>query len=168
MGTLSAFFAWWVDKGAAAAVGAIGMAFGFLLGAATEVAIIRPLARRSVLAVFVATIALFLSMLSAGVWGAPPDELVDSLFNDPDDFVRLFGTVWRYKDIGTLAVTLVITGLLLLFQKTRPSAMRGVASNNDSARLVSIPAGRILARSWAIAGALGALAAVLVAVSRAR
>ena len=117
---------------------------------------------------FVATIALFLGInaYTSGVWGAPPDELLDSLFpNDPDDFVRLFGTVWRYKDIGTLAVTLVITGLLfLLFQKTRFGlAMRGVASNTDSARLVGIPTGRILAGSWAIAGALGALAAVLVA-----
>ena len=56
-------------------------------------------------------------------------------------------------------MTLVITGLLfLLFQKTRFGlAMRGVASNTDSARLVGIPTGRILAGSWAIAGALGAL-----------
>ena len=52
----------------------------------------------------------------------------------------------------------------MLFQKTRFGlAMRGVASNTDSARLVGIPTGRILAGSWAIAGALGALAAVLVA-----
>ena len=170
MGTLSAFFTWWVyDMGVPLLLSVlIGMAFGFLLGAATEVAIIRPLARRSLLAVFVATIALFLGInaYTSGVWGAPPDELLDSLFpNDPDDFVRLFGTIWRYKDIGTLAVTLFITGLLfLLFQKTRFGlAMRGVASNADSARLVGIPTGRILAGSWAIAGALGALAAILVA-----
>jgi branched-chain amino acid transport system permease protein len=120
------------------------------------------------LAVFVATITLFLGInaYTSGVWGAPPDELMDSLFpNDPDDFVRVFGTIWRYKDIGTLAVTLVITGVLfVLFQRTRFGlAMRGVASNADSARLVGIPTGRVLAGSWAIAGALGALAAVLVA-----
>ena len=61
--------------------------------------------------------------------------------------------------------TLVITGLLfLLFQKTRFGlAMRGVASNADSARLVGIPTGRILAGSWGIAGALGALAGVMFA-----
>jgi len=170
MGTLSAFMVWWFnDKGVPLLLAVLfGMAFGFLLGAATEVAIVRPLARRSLLAVFVATITLFLGInaYTSGVWGAPPDELMDSLFpNDPDDFVRVFGTIWRYKDIGTMAVTLIITGLLfLLFQKTRFGlAMRGVASNTDSARLVGIPTGRILAGSWAIAAALGALAAVLVA-----
>jgi branched-chain amino acid transport system permease protein len=170
MGTLSAFMVWWFhDQGVPLLLAVLmGMVFGFLLGAATEVAIVRPLAKRSLLAVFVATIALFLGInaYTSGVWGAPPDELIDSLFpNDPDDFVRIGGTIWRYKDIGTLAVTLVITGLLfLLFQKTRFGlAMRGVASNTDSARLVGIPTGRVLAGSWAIAGALGALAAVLVA-----
>ncbi len=170
MGTLSAFIVWWFhDKGVPLLLAVLlGMVFGFLIGAATEVAIVRPLSKRSVLAVFVATITLFLGInaYTSGVWGAPPDELLDSLFpNDPDDFVRLFGTIWRYKDIGTLAVTLVITGLLfLLFQKTRFGlAMRGVASNGESARLVGIPTGRILSGSWAIAGALGALAATLVA-----
>lgn len=170
MGTLSAFMTWYFhDKGVPLLLAVLlGMLFGFLLGAATEVTIIRPLARRSLLAVFVASVTLFLGInaYTSGVWGAPPDELLDSLFpNDPDDFVRVFDTVWRYTDIGTLVVTLVITGLLfLLFQKTRFGlAMRGVASNPDSARLVGVPTGRILAGSWAIAGALGALAAVLVA-----
>ena len=170
MGTLSAFMVWWFhDQGVPLLLAVLmGMVFGLLLGAATEVVIVRPLARRSLLAVFVATIALFLGInaYTSGVWGAPPDELMDSLFpNDPDDFVRVFGTVWRYEDIGTLAVTLVITGLLfLLFQKTRFGlAMRGVASNPDSSRLVGIPTGRILAGSWGLAGALGALAAVMFA-----
>ncbi len=170
MGTLSAFVVWlFHDKGVPLLLSVLlGMAFGFLIGAGMEVAIIRPLAKRSLLAVFVATVTLFLGInaYTSGVWGAPPDEALDSLFpNDPKDFVRLFGTVWRYKDIGTLAVTLVITALLfLLFQKTRFGlAMRGVASNADSARLVGIPTGRILSGSWGIAGALGALAAVLVA-----
>src|SRR5829696_2706027 len=146
MGTLSAFMVWWFhDKGVPLLLAVLmGMVFGFLLGAVTEVTIIRPLARRSLLAVFVGTIALFLGInaYTTGVWGAPPDEVLDSLFpNDPDDFVRVFGTIWRYKDIGTLAVTLIITGLLfLLFQKTRFGlAMRGVASNPDSARLVGVP-----------------------------
>ena len=73
--------------------------------------------------------------------------------------------MWRYQNIGIFVITLVVTGVLfLLFQKTRFGlAMRGVASNGESARLVGIPTGRILAGSWAIAGALGALAGVLVA-----
>ena len=171
MATLSAYITWIADDAGVplALATLIGMAFGFLLGATVEVSLIRPLERKSPLAVFVATIALFLGInaFTTGIWGAPPDEALDSLFpNDPDSFWRLTdGTIWRYENIGILAVTLVVTAILfLLFAKTRFGlAMRGVASNGESARLVGIPTGRILAGSWGIAGALGALAGVMVA-----
>jgi branched-chain amino acid transport system permease protein len=171
MATLSAYITWIFafDHGVTLVVATlIGMVFGFLLGATVEITLVRPLAKKSPLAVFVATIALFLGInaLTTGIWGAPPDEAIDSLFpNDPEDFWRVAGTVWRYQNIGIFLVTLVITGLLfLLFQKTRFGlAMRGVASNPDSARLVGVPTGRILAGSWGISGALGALAGVMVA-----
>ena len=168
MGTLSAYVVWMLNDAGVTLIVAtlLGMMFGFGFGAATELTIVRPLAKRSVLAVFVASIALFLGInaYTTGIWGAPPDEALDSLFpNDPDDFARIFGAVWRYQAIGALVVTLVMAGLLfLLLQRTRFGlAMRGVASNADSARLVGVPTGRILSGSWAIAGALGALAATL-------
>lgn len=168
MGTLSAYVVWMLNDAGVTLILAtlLGMMFGFGFGAATELTIVRPLAKRSVLAVFVASIALFLGInaYTTGIWGAPPDEALDSLFpNDPDDFARIFGAVWRYQAIGALVVTLVMAGLLfLLLQRTRFGlAMRGVASNADSARLVGVPTGRILSGSWAIAGALGALAATL-------
>lgn len=146
----------------------VGMLFGFALGATTEVVVVRPLNRRSPLAVFVALIALFLGInaLTTGLWGAPPPEAIGSLFpNAPDDFIRIFGTVWRYRDMGNLALTLIMTALLfLLFQKTRFGlAMRAVASNPDSGKLVGIPTGLVLAGSWGIAGALAALAGTLFA-----
>ena len=78
MGTLSVFVVWWFDdQGVPLLLSTlIGMLFGFALGAVTEVTIIRPLARRSEFAVFVATIAMFLGInaYTSGVWGAPPDE----------------------------------------------------------------------------------------------
>ena len=149
----------------------VGMAFGFAVGVSTEVIIVRPLKRRSPLAVFVALIALFLGInaLTTGLWGAPPPETIGSVFpNAPTDFVRLFGTVWRYRDIGNLVLTLIMSGLLfLLFQKTRFGlAMRAVASNPESGRLVGIPTGVVLAASWGIAGALGALAGTLFAAGQ--
>lgn len=170
MATLSAFIVWLLNNAGVPLVLALllGMVFGFVIGALTEITIVRPLERKSPLAVFVATIALFLGInaFTTGVWGAPPDEAIDSLFpNEPDSYLSLLGTTWRYTSIGALAVTLVVSFLLfLLFQKTRFGlAMRGVASNAESARLVGIPTGRVLAGSWGIAGALGALAATLVA-----
>ena len=170
MGTLSAFIAWaFYDAGVPLVIAALlGMAFGALLGGATEVVIVRPLEKKSPLAVFVALIALFLGInaLTTGIWGAPPAEEIGNLFpNDPEDFWRIGGGVWRDRDIGALVVTLVITGLLFfLFQRTRFGlAMRGVASNAESARLVGVPTSRVLIGSWAIAGAIGAIAAILVA-----
>jgi branched-chain amino acid transport system permease protein len=145
-----------------------GMVFGFALGAATEVFIVSPLARKSPLAVFVALIAVFLGInaFDSGRWGAPPPETMPSLFpSEPDDYVRLLGTVWRWDDIGALALTLVVTAcLFVLFGKTKVGlAMRAVASNADSSKLVGVPTRWILAGSWGLAGVLGALAGVLVA-----
>ena len=148
----------------------MGMVLGFILGAITEVVLIRPIAKRSAGAVFVITIALFLGLnsLASMIWGALPSEAMPNLFPDePDDFVRIFGAVWRYEAIGILVVALVLCGLLfLLFAKTKFGlAMRAVASNSDSARLVGIRTGTVLMASWGIAAAMGALSGSLVAGS---
>ena len=141
---------------------------GFLMGALIEVALIRPVNRKSPAAVFVVSIALFLGLnaLASSIWGALPQEAMPNLFPDqPDDFVRIFGAVWRYKSIGILVVALLLTGaLFFLFQKTKFGlAMRAVASNPESARLVGIGVGTVLMASWGIAGAMGALSGTLVA-----
>src|SRR4029078_442909 len=108
------------------------MRVGFLMGALTEVTLIRPVGRRSPFAVFVVSIALFLALNSRApsIWGAPPQEIIPSLSRSkPTDFARIFGAVWRYKAMGTLLVALVLTGLLfLLFGKTKFGlATRGAA-----------------------------------------
>jgi branched-chain amino acid transport system permease protein len=150
-----------------------GMIVGFAIGAATEVFIVSPLSKKSQLAVFVALIAIFLGInaFDTGRWGAPPPEDMDSLFpNEPDDFVRLGGAVWRLEDIGTLVVTLVASALLfLLFGKTKIGlAMRAVASNPESSKLVGVPTKLVLSGSWGLAGALAALAGVMVAGAQAQ
>ncbi len=177
MATLSAYIAWlvttWTIPGLdwdiplwAATV--VAMLFGFALGAAAEMVVVRPLARRSPLAVFVALIAVFLGInaFDAGMWDAPPQEIIGSLFPDkPEDFIHIFGTTWRWENIGTLVVALVVSGLLfLLFQKTKVGlAMRAVASNTESGKLVGIPTSWILAGSWGLAGSLAALAGTMYA-----
>jgi len=170
MATFSTFIVWQLhDWGLPLVLATLfGMVIGFGLGAGIEVSLIRPVAKKSVGAVFVISIALFLGLnsLSASIWGALPPEQLPNLFPDhPDDFVRIFGAVWRYKSIGVLVVALALTGLLfLLFQRTRFGlAMRSVASNPESARLVGIRTGTILMASWGIAAAMGALSGTLVA-----
>lgn len=145
----------------------LGMVTGFALGAGVEVTLIRHVARKSEAGVFVVSIALFLGLnsLAAMIWGSLPPEQMPNLFPDaPTDFVRIFGAVWRYEYIGVLCVALVLMGaLFLLFAKTKFGlAMRSVASNPESARLVGIPTGLVLASSWGIAAAMGALSGTLV------
>lgn len=170
MATLSTFIVWVANNAGVPLLLAmvIGMIFGLGLGAVVEVTLIRPLAKRSKSSVFVVLIALFLGInaLTSGLWGSLPDEVIGSLFpNDPKSFLRIGGVTWRYEYIGVFVASLAATGLvLLLFRKTRFGlAMRGVASNPSSARLVGVPTGVVLMTSWGIAGALGALAGTLFA-----
>lgn len=140
----------------------LGMVTGFLMGAGVETTVVRGVAKKSQAGVFVVSIALFLGLnsLAAMIWGNLPPEEMPSLFPDePDDFVKIAGAVWRYEYIGILVVGLVLMGLLFaLFAKTKFGlAMRSVASNPESARLAGIPTGLVLASSWGIAGAMGAL-----------
>ncbi len=170
MAMFSTFLVWEMqDRGIPLVLAtALGMVLSFVLGAGIEVSLIRPVGKKSPVAVFVVSIALFLGLnsLASSIWGALPPEGMPNLFPaEPDDFVRVFGAVWRYKSIGILVVALAITGLLFfLFQKTKFGlAMRAVASNPDSSRLVGIRTGSVLMASWGIAAAMGALSGTLVA-----
>lgn len=146
----------------------VGMILGFVLGAVIEVFLIRPVNRKSPAAVFVVSIGLFLGLnsLASSIWGALPPEIMPNLFpSAPDDFVRILGAEWRWKAIGILAVALLLTAALFaLFQRTRFGlAMRAVASNPESAKLVGVGVGTVLMASWGLAGAMGALSGTLVA-----
>jgi branched-chain amino acid transport system permease protein len=170
MAMFCTFMTWQYDAWGVPLVLAVllGMVTGFALGAGTEVSLIRNVAKKSEAGVFVVSIALFLGLnsLAGMIWGNLPPEGMDSLFPDePTDFARIFGAVWRYEYIGILIVALALMGALFaLFAKTKFGlAMRAVASNPESARLAGIPTGAVLASSWGIAGAMGALAGTLVA-----
>ena len=154
----------------------IGIAVGFALGAVTEVTLVRPIAKKSPFAVFIVTLGLFqgLNWLDGAIWGDQllPNSAVSkqktfpTLFPSKDsDFISIFGAAWRLKYLGVLVIVLVLTGLLfLVFSKTRLGlAMRAVASNAESAKLVGIPTNRILMISWGMASAIGALGGVVFA-----
>src|SRR6478609_5795511 len=146
----------------------LGVVFGFLLGAATEITLIRPVAKKSPGAVFVITIALLLGFnsLAANLWVTAQQNLFPSLFpNDPEDFATILGAHWTYEAIGIFLVVLALTAALFaLFRYSKFGlAMRAVASNSDSSRLVGIRNGRVLAASWGLAIALAAVGGILVA-----
>ena len=169
MATFCAFLVWQFDNAGIPLVLStiLGMVCGFLLGAGVETTMIRRVAAKSQGAVFVVSIALFLGLnsLTGLIWGGVPAEVMPSLFpHAPDDFIRVLGAVWRYEYLGVLVVALALMGLLfVLFSRTKFGlAMRSVASNPESARLVGVPTGVVLASSWGIATAMGALSGTLV------
>lgn len=149
---------------------------GFVLGAATEVVLVRPISKKSPFAVFIVTLGLFqfLNWLDGAIWGNQilPNSAVSkqstfpTLFPSKDsDFITVLGAHWRLKYLGVLVVVLVITAVLfLVFNKTRLGlAMRAVASNPESAKLVGMPTNRVLMVSWGLAAAIGALGGVVFA-----
>jgi branched-chain amino acid transport system permease protein len=169
MAMISAFLAWWLsDNGMGLWLAvAVSAAVAFVAAMGVERYIISPIARRSPFAVVVAAIGLFLGFnaLAPFIWKVTIPEAFGSLFPDKaDDFVRIGGAEWRKENIGVLVVLAIASGLLyLLFQRTRFGlAMRAVASNPESSPLVGIRAGQVLAVSWGLAAAVGAVGGSLV------
>jgi branched-chain amino acid transport system permease protein len=171
MALFSTLIAWWFwDMGLPLLLAiAVSAALSFFGGAAIEVSLMRPAAKRSAFAPVVIAIGLFqaLNSLSQLLFPKAGQGLpFPSLFpNDPDDFVTILGATWRIERIWVLGTVLAITGLLfLLFQKTKIGlAMRTVANNAGSAKLVGVPTGKILMFSWGLAAVIGAIGGSLKA-----
>jgi branched-chain amino acid transport system permease protein len=170
MAMMSAFLGWWYhDLGLSPWLAvAVAAVTAFVAAAIIEKVIIRPIGHRSPFAVVVAAIGLFLLLnaLPPFIWKVTVPEAVPSLFeNDADDFIRIGGAEWRTQNIGIFIVLLITSALLyVLFQRTKFGlAMRAVASNPESAPLVGVRTGQVLAASWALAAAVGALGGALVA-----
>jgi branched-chain amino acid transport system permease protein len=145
----------------------IAMAVGFVLASGVERVIIRPIEHRNPGAVVVAAIGLFLGInqLHALIWGVDARRLPSPFPSDADSFFRLFGAPVRWERFGTFLVLLVLLAFLwVLFNKTKIGlAMRAVANNPESAGLVGIRVGWVLAIGWGLATAIAVLGASLLA-----
>jgi branched-chain amino acid transport system permease protein len=154
----------------------VALLVGFALGAVTEVALVRPVGRKSPFAVFIVTIGLFqgLNWLDQAIWSANArpnpatgDRLTryPALFpSDPDDFMRIGGAVLRYSSLFAFLLVLALTAALFaLFNYTKLGlAMRAVASNAESSKLVGMRASIVLMFSWGLAAAFAALGAIVI------
>jgi branched-chain amino acid transport system permease protein len=150
---------------------AIALVLSFALGAGLERGLIRPLERRGIFPVILATLALFLIINAsvAIIWGTQPvdapapfpgaiEDKIDVLAGPPPFFIT-------YVSLGILAALVVILlGLWLLLEKTKLGlGYRAVAANREAAEVMGIPVGRMYLFGWGIAAALGTLAAAFVA-----
>ena len=82
----------------------------------------------------------------------------------PDNPIQIMGASVLPQALWILLLTLMAIALLswFFYRTSLGLSMRAVASNPTAAAVVGIPAGRIRLTSYAIAGALGGLAGVLI------
>jgi branched-chain amino acid transport system permease protein len=138
------------------------IAISFVGGVLIERIIFKPLKNAPVLSHIVVFIALFAILNSAAgfIW----DFTIKS-FPTPFGTTPLFGTLISSHDAGMISVTLVMLLLLyVFFRYTRVGlAMRATAANPESARLVGIRVGWMIALGWGMAAAIGAVAGMMIA-----
>ena len=167
MATFSTYVAWtltanhgWSYWPAFAAT----LAISFAGGVATHRIVIRPVERGNVLRIVIVTIGLLIAINGFVVWqwSGEPQQL-QSPFGSR--VVDVGGVAIAAQDIGTIAVALVIVGLLwLLFQFTKVGlALRASAVNPEEARLVGVRVTWMLALGWGLAATLGAVAGMMTA-----
>src|SRR5439155_1756174 len=87
-------------------------------------------------------------------------------FPSPFPKEPLFGNKYMSShELGAIGVTLVVLVLLYVFFRFTPLglAMRAVAQNPESSRLVGIRVGWMLALGWGLAAAVGAVAGMMIA-----
>lgn len=138
---------------------------GFVGGAVIERVLIRPVeGAHSPLNVVIVTLGMFLAInaLAGLLFIKPGSEALQM-----PDLVSA-GKVggFRKETVAFAAVLLVQCALLwLLLQKTKVGlALRGVASNVESAKLVGINTGMMLMVGWGLASAVGAVGGSLAAM----
>ena len=136
--------------------------FAFVLGVVIERVIIRPVENAPVLAVVVVFIALLVILNSVTGWIF---SYTIKTFPSPFPVEPIFGKYMSAHEAGAIGVTLVVLLLLYAFFRFTPLglAMRAAAQNPDSARLVGIRVGWMLALGWGLAAAIGGVAGMMVA-----
>jgi branched-chain amino acid transport system permease protein len=139
------------------------IAISFVAGVAIERVVFKPLRDASLFSHIVVFIALFaiLNSLAGFIW-----NFTIKSFPSPFSSRPLFGSdLVSMHDAGMTLVTLIVLVLLyVFFRYTRIGlAMRATAANPESARLVGIRVGWMVALGWGMAAAIGAVAGMLIA-----
>jgi branched-chain amino acid transport system permease protein len=135
----------------------------FILAAVVEFTVIRPMHDKPVLAVVVVFIGLLVIFHSLAGWlfGYTIKQ-----FPSPFPSDAWYGSaMMSAHEVGAIFVTLCVVALLFSFFRFTPLglAMRAAAQNPVSSRLVGINVGRMLMLGWGLAGAIGAVAGMMVA-----
>jgi branched-chain amino acid transport system permease protein len=139
----------------------------FVFGAVVYAVLIRPVQHRSVIALVIITVGLFILIdgLVTWKWGADLKFMQAPFGNH---VYRAGGVAFSRQDIGVLLISILSVVLLwVLFQFTKLGlAMRAAALRPAAAALVGVRVDVMLAIGWGLAAMLGAVAGVMTEASQ--
>jgi len=152
---ISGGVSWWIAFAATVLV-------SFLVGMLIERVLIRPVEHAPVLTVIIVFIGLLVILNSVAGWIY---SYTIKSFPSPFPAQAVLGGLMSAHELGAIGVTLVVLVLLYVFFQFTPLglAMRAVAQNPVSSRLVGIRVGWMLALGWGLAAAIGAVAGTMIA-----
>jgi len=165
MAMFSTFIAWALMQAGLPYWGAFFVTIGisFAGGVAIERIVFKPIHDAPALShviVFIGLLAIFNS-LAGFIW-----EFTIKPFPSPfPTGGALGGTLISVHQVGMIGVTMLLLLLVYGFFRFTDTglAMRAAAANPDSARLVGVNVGWMLALGWGLAAAIGAVAGMMVA-----
>jgi branched-chain amino acid transport system permease protein len=142
---------------------ALTIAISFVGAVALERIVLRPVEQAPVLNQVIVFIGLLVIFNALAGWLF---DYTIKPFPSPFPERPLFGN--RYigsHELGVIGTTFVLLALVFAFLRLTPVglAMRAAAQNPESARLVGIRVGWMLALGWGLAAAIGAVAGMMIA-----
>jgi branched-chain amino acid transport system permease protein len=143
------------------------LAISFVLGVVIQLVAIRPVQHRSVIAVVIITVGLFILIdgLVTWKWGADL-KFMRAPFGNA--VYHVGSVVFSRQDLGVLLVSILSVILLgLLFRYTKLGlGMRAAALRPAAASLVGVRVDAMLAIGWGLAAVLGAVAGMMTEPSQ--
>lgn len=168
VGMLIAYLSWsFSTTFGTGALGVVAMAVvgGIAVGLLIERVVMRPMLGEPVFSAVLVTIGLAVVLRSFVilVWGASPQKLD---VGAADAVLRFGGIGMRSSQLGVVAVLLLcVLGVWLFFQRSRFGiAMRAVAADEKTARLMGVSTAQVQAVAWAASSVFAGLAGVFFAV----
>ena len=135
----------------------------FAMGAVIEMVLIRRLRNAPILSIVVVFVALLVILHSLAGWLF---GYTIRPFPSPFSETAWYGsTLLSPHQIGAIGITLLMLALVYVFFRFSPLglAMRATAENPVASRLVGVRVNRMLALGWGLAGAIGAVAGMMIA-----
>lgn len=139
------------------------LGISFMGAVALERVVIRPVEKAPVLNQVIVFIGLLVIFNALAGWLF---DYTIKPFPSPFPEAPLFGNPYiGAHETGVIGVTMIVLALVFVFLRFTPVglAMRAAAQDPESARLVGIRVGWMLALGWGFAAAIGAVAGMMVA-----